>query len=98
MKNIPLNFVQFQVAVTTALDEVCSLLPDTLSAECEEFVNTYGAVIVNLLVQNIDPKTICTRVGLCTAKTMSPVLNQKPLSMYMFLMYVFKYQISDIYF
>ncbi|XP_060569459.1 uncharacterized protein LOC132727883 isoform X3 [Ruditapes philippinarum] len=66
-------------AITTALEEVCSLMPDTITTECKEFVDKYSKVIISLLVQNIDPTTICTRIGLCTGKSVSSLENIIPL-------------------
>ncbi|XP_053383474.1 uncharacterized protein LOC123564714 [Mercenaria mercenaria] len=62
-----------EAAIKSALDKVCSLLPDTISGECDEFVNQYSNIIIQLLVNEIDPTTICTILSLCSTKTVSPL-------------------------
>ncbi|XP_048256787.1 prosaposin-like [Haliotis rufescens] len=54
-----------QAAVEAALDKVCDLLPSTISQECVNFVNTYGAAVIKLLIQNLKPDEICKSIGLC---------------------------------
>ncbi|KAK7506235.1 hypothetical protein BaRGS_00002347 [Batillaria attramentaria] len=44
-------------AIENALDKVCTLFPDTISTECENFVNTYAPAVINLLIQELDPKS-----------------------------------------
>ncbi|ESO85794.1 hypothetical protein LOTGIDRAFT_221240 [Lottia gigantea] len=48
------------------LDKICGVLPSTISTECVQFVDQYAQVIISLLEQEIDPKVICTKIGLCT--------------------------------
>ncbi|WAQ96189.1 SAP-like protein [Mya arenaria] len=55
-------------AIKSALAKVCSLLPDTIAQECNNFVNQYAAQIIQLLIQEIDPKQICASIGLCATK------------------------------
>ncbi|KAL4641287.1 prosaposin isoform X2 [Arapaima gigas] len=52
-------------AVVHALEKVCSILPSTLKAQCKDLIENYGQAIIELLVQQADPKTICTVLGLC---------------------------------
>ncbi|XP_041363573.1 prosaposin-like [Gigantopelta aegis] len=55
-----------EAAVEAALDQVCDILPQTISQECKDFIATYGRAIIQLLVQELDPKKICTILGLCS--------------------------------
>ncbi|XP_067673391.1 prosaposin-like [Haliotis asinina] len=55
-----------QAEVEAALEKVCSLLPATISAECSQFVEEYGPAVINLLVNKLDPKSVCTTLRLCT--------------------------------
>lgn len=58
----------FQAEILAALDKVCNLMPDTIRSECVNFVNTYGKMIVELIVtEAADPKTVCTALTLCSA-------------------------------
>uniref|UniRef100_A0A8C9TI50 Prosaposin n=1 Tax=Scleropages formosus TaxID=113540 RepID=A0A8C9TI50_SCLFO len=52
-------------AVVHAVEKVCSLLPSTLKSQCKDLIDAYGQAIIELLVQEADPKTICTVLGLC---------------------------------
>ncbi|CAJ1067774.1 prosaposin isoform X2 [Xyrichtys novacula] len=51
--------------VIQAVEKVCTVLPSTLSAQCKDLIETYGSAIIELLVQQADPKTVCTVLGLC---------------------------------
>lgn len=48
-----------------AVEKVCGLLPHTLSGQCKDLIETYGQAIIELLVQQADPKTVCTVLALC---------------------------------
>ncbi|XP_041124402.1 prosaposin-like isoform X1 [Polyodon spathula] len=52
-------------SVIHAVEKVCSILPATLSAQCHDLIESYGQAIIELLLQQADPKTICTVLGLC---------------------------------
>uniref|UniRef100_A0A3P8T9E6 Prosaposin n=1 Tax=Amphiprion percula TaxID=161767 RepID=A0A3P8T9E6_AMPPE len=51
--------------VIQAVEKVCTLLPSTLTAQCKDLIETYGQAIIELLVQQADPKTVCTVLALC---------------------------------
>ncbi|XP_074648494.1 prosaposin-like isoform X2 [Tubulanus polymorphus] len=53
--------------IIAALDKVCSLLPSTISGQCESFVNQYAPLIIKLLINDFAPGVICKQLGLCTA-------------------------------
>lgn len=57
--------VVFQEQVVQAVEKVCSILPATLSAQCKDLMDTYGQAIIELLIQEADPKTVCSLLGLC---------------------------------
>ncbi|XP_013861451.1 prosaposin isoform X2 [Austrofundulus limnaeus] len=48
-----------------AVESVCSVLPSHLTAQCKDLIETYGQAIIELLVQQADPKTVCTVMALC---------------------------------
>ncbi|KAJ0066714.1 hypothetical protein NL108_002344, partial [Boleophthalmus pectinirostris] len=52
--------------VIQAVEKVCTLLPSTLTAQCKDMIETYGQAIIELLVQQADPKTVCSVLGLCS--------------------------------
>lgn len=55
----------FQEEVIQAVEKVCTYLPSTLSGQCKDLIETYGQAIIELLVQQADPKTVCTVLALC---------------------------------
>ncbi|XP_037534523.1 prosaposin [Nematolebias whitei] len=61
-----------------AVESVCSVLPSSLTAQCKDLVETYGQAIIELLVQQADPKTVCTMLALCNgaSRTFVPALDQ----------------------
>ncbi|XP_021566429.1 prosaposin isoform X3 [Carlito syrichta] len=50
-----------------ALDTVCSKLPTSLSKECQEVVDTYGASILSILFEEASPELVCTMLHLCSS-------------------------------
>ncbi|XP_042157319.1 prosaposin isoform X1 [Oncorhynchus tshawytscha] len=64
--------------VVRVLEKVCSVLPPPLSAQCKDLIESYGQAIIKLLLQEADPKTICTVLGLCkdASRAFTPVLDQ----------------------
>ncbi|KAL5018283.1 hypothetical protein ScPMuIL_004005 [Solemya velum] len=54
--------------IKAALEKVCSLLPSTLSKECDDFIEKYATTIIQLLEEELDPKAICRLLGLCSAQ------------------------------
>ena len=66
----------FQTEIEDALHNVCSVLPDSLKSECADFIDTYTPQILALLSQELTPKLICGKLGLCpTIKTKVKHLN-----------------------
>jgi len=60
-----------KAAITQALDKVCSLLPSKYTDECDELVNQYSDIILNLLIQQLDPSLICKEIQLCASGKLS---------------------------
>lgn len=64
--------------VVHAVEKVCTYLPSSLSAQCKDLIETYGQAIIELLVQQADPKVICTVLALCNdgSRAFVPALDQ----------------------
>lgn len=45
----------------------CNHLPKSISKECNDFVDQYADIVIDLLSQEVSPKEICTLIGLCQA-------------------------------
>lgn len=56
-----------EAEIIQALDKVCGLMPDTIKAQCIQFVDEYGRAIIAMLEQQLDPKEVCTALGLCNS-------------------------------
>ncbi|XP_064635134.1 prosaposin-like isoform X3 [Lineus longissimus] len=51
--------------IIDAVNKGCSYLPSTIAKECQALVKEYGAVIISLLVNDVDAEKVCTLIGLC---------------------------------
>ncbi|KAM8851531.1 prosaposin [Synchiropus picturatus] len=67
-----------EAQVIEAVEKVCTYLPDSLTAQCKDLVETYGKAIIELLVQQADPKSVCTVIAVCNGshRTFVPALQQ----------------------
>ncbi|XP_058241649.1 prosaposin isoform X2 [Hemibagrus wyckioides] len=75
------RIIQYQTTeseVVQAVEKVCSILPSTLSAQCKDLIETYGQAIIELLLQEADPKTVCSILGLCkdASRAFIPVMEK----------------------
>jgi len=63
--------------VIHAVEKVCRFLPSSLTAQCHDLIESYGQAIIELLVQQADPKTVCTVLGLCkdASRAYIPVMD-----------------------
>ncbi|KAK5853837.1 hypothetical protein PBY51_014961 [Eleginops maclovinus] len=64
--------------VINAVEKVCNYLPRALSTQCKDLVETYGQAIIELMLQQADPKTVCTLIALCNdaSRTFVTALDQ----------------------
>ena len=67
-----LNFVaealkenKTEAAIMSLLKKACKELPSSMSDECQGLLIAFGPEIVKMLQQDIDPKQICTELGIC---------------------------------
>lgn len=44
---------------------VCNHLPKTVAKECNQFVDNYADVVIDLLSKEVSPKEVCSMIGLC---------------------------------
>ncbi|XP_047986536.1 uncharacterized protein LOC125226576 [Leguminivora glycinivorella] len=51
--------------IKATVEKACNKLPKSLNGECKQFVEEYGAAVIALLVQEIDPASVCPGLGLC---------------------------------
>lgn len=48
---------------------VCNYLPKTVSRQCNQFVDQYADVLIDILSQEVTPKEVCTMISLCSVTT-----------------------------
>ncbi|KAL1771500.1 prosaposin isoform X1 [Sigmodon hispidus] len=51
--------------ILAALEKGCSFLPDPYQKECDDFVAEYEPLLVEILVQVMDPAFVCSKIGAC---------------------------------
>lgn len=56
-----------QDEIRTAVENICSKLPRSVSKQCTKFVEDYAELIITL-VDTLPPKQICAQMGLCPAQ------------------------------
>lgn len=55
--------------IEQVLDKVCNFLPDNIKQQCDDLVKQYGPDIIKMIAEVMDPKEICTTIGLCSNAT-----------------------------
>merc|ERR1712096_254790 len=55
-----------EAEIEAALEQVCSYFP-SYKSQCDALVEAYTPQIIQLLVDDVSPKEICTELGLCDA-------------------------------
>ncbi|XP_056292192.1 LOW QUALITY PROTEIN: prosaposin [Pseudoliparis swirei] len=51
--------------IEEAVRKVCSFLPDSFQTECDQMVQQYEPMLIQLLLQMLDPDFVCMKVGAC---------------------------------
>ncbi|UJR26421.1 hypothetical protein I4U23_007753 [Adineta vaga] len=54
-----------EAAIEAALEKVCTILPAALKGKCDQFVVTYGPVLVQLIQKYGTPELVCNALQLC---------------------------------
>ncbi|XP_067876371.1 prosaposin [Heterodontus francisci] len=53
--------------IEAALDKICGLLPDAMHDQCDQLVAQYRRMLLQVLLQAMDPDFVCTKIGACTS-------------------------------
>ena len=49
------------------IENVCTVLPDSLNKQCMSFLDLYGPMLLKLIVDSeLEPNDICKEIKLCT--------------------------------
>lgn len=51
--------------ILAALEKGCSFLPDPYQKQCDQFVTEYEPVLIEVLVEVMDPAFVCLKIGAC---------------------------------
>jgi hypothetical protein len=54
-----------EAAIEAALEKVCGILPGPIKDKCDQFVQTYGPVLVQLIEKYGTPEQVCDALQLC---------------------------------
>ena len=58
---------------------LCSIMPQSVSEQCEDFVTKYGDMIIKLIVEaEMNPDQVCSELMLCTQ---TQLWGKKPFSL-----------------
>lgn len=67
-----LHFIQESLATSAtdkqikhAVEDVCNKLPNSVRGQCNNFVDMYGEAVIALLIQGLDPRSICPKIKMC---------------------------------
>jgi saposin len=61
-----LYLIHFQEEIKEYVESVCNILPRTVASPCRRFIEQYGDLVIALLAQSLDPKTICSEIKACS--------------------------------
>lgn len=59
--------VTLQDEIIHTVQRACTLLPKTVRSVCTDFISQNGNRIIQLLIASVDPKEVCTELGICTS-------------------------------
>ncbi|XP_023383757.1 prosaposin [Pteropus vampyrus] len=51
--------------ILAALEKGCSFLPDPYQKQCDQFVSEYEPVLIEILVEVMEPSFVCSKIGVC---------------------------------
>ncbi|XP_036911723.1 prosaposin isoform X2 [Sturnira hondurensis] len=53
--------------ILAALEKGCNFLPDPYNKQCDQFVTEYEPVLIEILVEVMEPSYVCSKIGVCPA-------------------------------
>ncbi|XP_044515030.1 prosaposin [Gracilinanus agilis] len=72
-KNLDKNSTQ--AMILSAFLKACGMLPKPYSDECDEFVKEYEPVLIAALHDELDPNSLCLKIGACPKAASRPLLG-----------------------
>lgn len=55
--------------IKNAVHHICNDLPKSVKKDCNNFVNQYADMVIQLLIQSLKPDEICAVLKLCDEKS-----------------------------
>lgn len=46
-------------------------MPKSIRQDCDQFVDKYADIVIKLLIDDLDPKLVCTKLKLCKSTAAS---------------------------
>lgn len=62
-------YVLLQQEIQDALKEVCLVLPSEFKHACNNLIAQEGQILINDLVNGMDPGVVCSRIKACPGKS-----------------------------
>lgn len=53
--------------IRTAVENICTIMPSSISKQCTKFIEQYADLIITL-IDTVPPKQICSQMGMCPAQ------------------------------
>uniref|UniRef100_A0A5F8H380 Prosaposin n=1 Tax=Monodelphis domestica TaxID=13616 RepID=A0A5F8H380_MONDO len=72
-KNLEKNSTQ--AMILSAFQKACGMLPKPYSDECDEFVKEYEPILIAALHEELDPASLCLKIGACPKDASRPLLG-----------------------
>ncbi|KAI4874094.1 hypothetical protein NFI96_016336 [Prochilodus magdalenae] len=54
-----------EAEIEAAVKKVCNFLPDEFRTQCDQLVEQYEPLLIQLLLQTLDPDFVCMKLGAC---------------------------------
>ncbi|KAM5141599.1 prosaposin [Mantella aurantiaca] len=51
--------------IKEAIEKICNFLPESMLDQCHSLINTYEDLIIDLLLKEMDPNSVCVKMNLC---------------------------------
>lgn len=55
-----------QEEIKQAVENICTIMPNSISKQCTKFIDEYAELIISL-IDTVPPKEVCVQMSLCTA-------------------------------
>uniref|UniRef100_K7E0S6 Prosaposin n=1 Tax=Monodelphis domestica TaxID=13616 RepID=K7E0S6_MONDO len=64
-----------QAMILSAFHKACGMLPEAYRSKCDEFVKEYEPILIAALHEELDPASLCLKIGACPKEAAGPPLR-----------------------